>query len=342
MSLSNLVSIPGVSGDEHRVRKELITLISRYVEKIWEDSMGNLFAVKGEGRNGLRVMLCAHMDEVGLIITSIEKDGTLRFAKVGGIDDRVLPGVSVRIGYNNVPGIICQKPFHLKSPEERKKPIPFEELYIHIGASSEKETEKLVQPGDYVAFYSPYTPIHEDVVIGKAFDDRAGCLAIVEILKEPTKHTLIACFTVQEEIGLRGASVAAQAVNPDIALIFEGTTCADLPGTPSHRESTQLGKGPVISRADSRTIIHPRMNNALLKSALKESIPYQWKKTTLGGTDAGAIQYENGGIPCGILSVPCRYLHSPVSMLNLNDLENMIKLGKAFLKDISGREVIHD
>lgn len=334
MSLSELSTLRGVSGDEAAVRAYISEQIREFVDEMWVDPMGNLFARKGSDLSGPHVMLAAHMDEVGLLVTHIEDDGLLRFDTVGGIDPRVLPSVWVKVGPEGVPGVIGAKAIHLKKPSERNKPVPREEMYIDIGARDKAEAEKLVEPGNYATFWTDYEELGDRRAKGKAFDDRVGCHVLMELLKGEAVTPLTAVFTVQEEIGLRGAQVAAYTVQPDLAVVLEGTTCADIPLSYPHGESTRLGHGPAITVADRSTVVHPRMVQLLIDAGEKVGVPYQLKRTTFGGTDAGAIHRAAAGIPTGIVSVPCRYIHTPAAMLSLDDVDNTIRLMQAFLDSI--------
>lgn len=334
VSLSDLSNLPGVSGDEAIVRTYISEQIKEHVDEMWVDPLGNLIARKGTSLPGPHVMLCAHMDEVGLLVTHIEDDGTLRFRNVGGIDVRVLPSVFVRIGDALVPGVIGTKPIHLKKPAERNKPIDADDLFIDIGARDRSEAEKIVEPGDYASFWTDYEELGDGRAKGKAFDDRVGCHVMMELLKGPITSPVTAAFTVQEEIGLRGARVAAQAIQPDIAVVLEGTTCADIPLSIAHGESTKLGEGPALTVADRTTIAHPRVLKGIIEAAEKAGVPYQWKRTTFGGTDAGSIHLAGAGVPTGIVSVPCRYIHTPAALLSLDDVEHTKKLMHAFLESI--------
>jgi endoglucanase len=332
--LSELSALRGVSGNEAAVRTYISEQIRGLVDEMWVDPMGNLFARKGTHLSGPHVMLAAHMDEVGLLVTHIEDDGLLRFDTVGGIDHRVLPSVWVQVGDEAVPGVIGAKAIHLKKPEERGKPVARDDLFIDIGARSKAEAEKLVQPGDYATFWTDYEELGDRRAKGKAFDDRVGCHVLMELLKDEVQTPLTAVFTVQEEIGLRGAQVAAYTVQPDVALVLEGTTCADIPLSIPHGESTKLGHGPAITVADRSTVVHPRMVELLIEAGERAGVPYQLKRTTFGGTDAGTIHRAGAGVRTGIVSVPCRYIHTPAAMLSLDDVENTVRLVRAFLDSI--------
>ncbi|MBT9177175.1 MAG: putative aminopeptidase YsdC [Firmicutes bacterium] len=339
MLLKRLSEAFGPSGCEGEVRDVLTKELESYVPSWQRDALGNLIAVK-LGTQGPRVMLAAHMDECGLMVSSIDKSGLLRFRKVGGLDDRVLVSKHVIVGSKRVAGVIGAKAIHLQKPEERNQVIPLSGLYIDIGAKSKEEAEKLVKLGDYAVFATEFGYLSDTVVKGKSFDDRAGCAVLAEVLRENYAFTLYGAFTVQEEIGLRGAGVAAYALEPDFAVVLEGTTCNDLPSSEEHGYCTSLGGGPAITVMDASVVSDRRMIRELERLARENDIPVQFKRSITGGTDAGRINQTKEGIPVVVISVPCRYIHSPVSMLSLKDFEYTVKLVKLFLRSIEGGFVI--
>ena len=332
MLLKELSEAFGVSGCEDEVRKLLTEATKPYVDKQWVDSLGNLLTFKkGNGSVPLKVMLSAHMDEVGFMITYIDEKGFLHFRPVGGIDDRMLLSKRVLIGDKRVLGVIGIKPIHLLEEEERKRVIKVDKLVIDIGASSRAEAEKFVQVGDYATFATRFAQLGSDTVKGKAFDDRAGCAVLVELVKERYPFDLYATFTVQEEVGLRGAKVAAYAVEPDVAFVLEGTICDDSPKKKDVSPTTRLGHGPAITIMDRTFVAHRSLVKLLVEVAEEEGIPYQFKQPLVGGTDAGAIHLTKGGVPSVTVAVPSRYIHSPVCVLSLSDFENTVRLMKAAL-----------
>ncbi|TYB32166.1 MAG: M42 family metallopeptidase [Candidatus Mcinerneyibacterium aminivorans] len=301
--------------------------------------MGNLYAYKNsKKKNAKKVLVIAHMDEIGFMIDHINKQGFLNFQRVGGIDPRLLVSKKVVIGEDKIPGVIGAKPIHLQKRSEWKKPIPLSNLYIDIGASSEKDAKKVVSEGDFATFDTGFE-IQEDTVSGKAFDDRAGCGVITEILKgleenESYPVDIIAVFTVQEEVGLRGASVLAERVRPDYVLAFEGTTAGDVPDQEDRDQSpsTEMRKGPAITVMDRTTIGFRQLKVHIEKTADKYEIPYQYKRTVSGGTDIGVI-HTQGGIPSIVISTPVRYIHAPRGIMATKDYENTVKLAIKTLKD---------
>jgi len=330
--LRELSELDGVSGAEGPVREWIRAQIEARPPKgsftIESDPLGNLLVRVGEEKPGPRIMVAAHMDEVGLMITAVEDDGLLRFRPVGGIDPRILPAQVFRIGEKRVPGVVGGKPIHLQKPEEQKKAYRLEELYIDIGAKSRAEAEAVVQVGDFAAFDAPFQVMGEGLVMGKALDDRAGCLMLLELLQEEWPAPFLAAFTVQEEVGLRGAQVAAYRLEPDAALVLEATSCADLPGVRPAGQVTRLGAGPAITFRDRTSISDALLVRLLIREAETAGLPWQWKQGTAGGNDAGAIQTQRGGVRVSSLSLPCRYLHQPGSILSLNDFEHGLELAR--------------
>jgi len=313
------------------------------VDRIDVDALGNLIAFKaGTGPEPrLRVMLAAHMDEVGFMITKIEKTGMLRFQVVGGLDARLLLAKRLVIGDERVAGIIGAPPPHLLTAEQEQKVLDLDSLAIDIGADSDKSAEAKVKIGDYGAFATRFAGLSDDpawpTVRGKAFDDRAGCAVLIGILAERYPVDIYGVFTVQEEVGLRGARVAAYRIEPDAAFALEGTVCHDVPGPEDEDVTpvTRLGDGPAVTLMDRSLFAHPGLIRLLQETAAAEGIPMQYKAPAMGGTDSGAIHLTRGGVPATTVAVPCRYIHSPAAILNLNDLSNTVRLLSAALRRLN-------
>jgi tetrahedral aminopeptidase len=336
--LKSLSEAHGVSGHEEEVRSIILEEIRDRVDSCRVDSMGNLIArKKGTGESTVRVLLAAHMDEVGLMITQVEDGGLLKFAKVGGIDDRVLPARAVLIGDRRVPGVIGAKPVHLTDKSDRDQVTGWKQLAIDIGASGKSEAEKLVQRGDRAVFATDFRELAGSgsawrTVQGKAFDDRVGCAILAELLRERFPFELTAAFTVQEEVGLRGARVAAYAENPDIAVVLECTAANEVPTKRDVSPSTRIGGGPAITIRDNSFIADPRLVELFSATAADMGIPHQFKQPNIGGTDAGSIQRSRAGVPSITVAVPARYIHSPAAIMDLNDFEATIKLAREALR----------
>jgi tetrahedral aminopeptidase len=347
MLLQELCDARGVSGDESVVREILRRAVEGSVDECRVDALGNLICLKkariapASPATPVRVLLAAHMDEVGLIVTGYNEDGTLRYAKVGGIDDRILLAKQVLVGDKALPGIIGSRPIHLIRREEADKAADMSYSAIDIGALTRETAEKLVQLGDYVTFRTRFSLLSADglrTARGKAFDDRVGCAALAEVLAGEYAVDLYAVFTTQEEVGLRGAKVAGYRIDPDIALALEGTICDDLPQERERDLSpvTVLGKGPVIYLRDQSVVCDRRVVRLLSSTAESNGIPYQYLQGVIGGTDSGELHLARAGVPAGVLAVPCRYVHAPVGVVSLVDYENTVKLLVASLSRLGG------
>lgn len=340
MLLKELTSLNGVSGNEHAVREFIKIAVKDYADNIRVDTMGNLIAFKKGKAGKFKVMLSAHMDEVGMMVTGYGENGNLKFRTVGGIDERILPGKRVSVGKNGIPGVIGCKPLHLQEKDERNSEIKIKSLYIDIGADKKDEAEELAPLGEYISFAGDYVEFGEDCIKAKALDDRVGCAVIMEALKETYDFDIYACFTVQEEIGLRGSETAAYHVNPDLALVIEGTTCSDVPGVEKQDYSTIMGDGPALTIMDRTSYADKGFVNHIYGLAEKSDIKVQYKKTTTGGNDAGKIQLSRGGVKTAAISVPCRYIHSPASVMSKSDFTACEKLVKTVLSDLNNEDNI--
>jgi endoglucanase len=348
--LEKLSNEIGPSGHERAVRAAIKAEIESLVDRIEIDSLGNLIAFKaGTGPEPrLKVMVSAHMDEIGFMVLQIEKGGMLRFGAVGGLNARMLIAKRVLIGDDRLPGVIGMAPPHLTSAEQRERVPDVDDLSIDVGAENDKGAESKVKVGDYGTFATRFAVLSADpawpTCRGKAFDDRAGCTALIGLLAGRYPVDLYAVFTVQEEVGLRGARVAAYRIEPDAAVALEGTVCDDTPKAPDEDVSpvTRLGAGPAITLMDRSMITHPGMLRLMREAAESKQIAVQYKEPALGGTDSGAIHMSRGGVPSITVSVPCRYIHSPASILNLNDLSNTVKLVAAAMQRIDRSYLMRD
>jgi len=328
--LQQLTEAVAVSGNEGPVRQIVRAHVEAYSDDIKIDTMGNLLVTRrGSGRNRIRVMLAAHMDEVGLMIIDIDKDGYLRFDRVGGLNKQQILGKAIWVGDKHTPGIIGTKPTHMIKPEERKHIPDLEALRIDIGADSKETARKKIKLGEWATFATPFLR-HGSTIRAKALDNRLGVATLIELVAIPPQgYDLLAAFTVQEEVGLRGARVAAYTLNPDVAIAIDCTPAMDFPtwdGEENVAYNTQLGAGPAIYVADRATIGDPRLLRLLVETAEAEAIPYQLRQPGGGGTDAGAIHLAREGIPSISVSVPTRHLHTAASIASLEDWRNSVRL----------------
>ena len=334
--LEELSNLYGVSGDEGRVRQYIKEAAAPLADEIKTDAMGNLYVhKKGKGR---RIMAAAHMDEVGMMVRGILDNGLLSYTQTG-LDPRVAVSKRVVVGKDLLPGVIGAKAIHLQSDEEFQRALKHDQMYVDIGAKDKADAEKYVKKGDYICFDTRFSLFGEGLMRGKALDDRCGCAILLELLKGDYDCDFTAVFTVQEEVGLRGAAVVAEHVRPEAALILEGTTANDMPEV-EHGFVTRVGQGPAVTFMDGATITRPRMLKALRDCADAAGIPYQLRQGTAGGTDAGRIHKALAGCVTGGISVPCRYIHSPNSVASVSDFENAYRLAHTFLKTKQFEEVL--
>lgn len=332
--LKELCRLNGVSGAEDPVRNFIQTQAQPYADSLRSDALGNLIVFKrGKKSTGNKLLLAAHMDEVGVIVTRITEEGFLKFDFVGGVDRRVAIGKPVVLGENEIPGLIGLKAIHLVSREEEEKVPKTDALYIDIGAKDREEAEKLVPPGTYGSFVGPPQEFGQGFLKAKAIDDRIGCAIMLELLKEDLPLDVTFAFTAQEEVGTRGAFGSAFSVSPEVALVLETTTAADLPGIEGARRVCAPGKGPVISYMDGATIYDRDLFENLRRLAEEHGIPWQTKEYIAGGNDARTIQRSRSGVRVAALSAAVRYLHAPATVGSLADFENMWKLTRLFLAD---------
>jgi putative aminopeptidase FrvX len=337
--LEKLSNAYGVTGREEEVADLMKKFLKPYVDEVREDKLGNVIGIRRGKKDALKVMLAAHMDEIGLLVKAITKDGFLLFTKIGGIDDRVLLAQKVIVCTEKGPlhGIVGSKPPHIQKEEERKKVVTFDDLFVDVGAETEKEARSMgVKIGDVMVFDVRFGKIGKDIVIGKALDDRVGCAVMIEVLKrlKKTDCTVYVVGTVQEEVGLRGAQTSAFGIDPDVGFALDVTVAGDMPFLREGDAPIRMRKGPSVSVADSGLITHPKVLRLLVNAAEEEKIPYQLETGLQGSTDAARIALTREGVPSGVISVPTRYIHSATLMLSLQDTENVIKLAVAAIQKI--------
>ncbi len=307
----------GVSGNEEEIRETIINEIKNDIQEIRVDTLGNLIATKpGKGK---KIMVAAHMDEIGVMATYIDEKGFIRFSNIGGVSAFVSLGQKVKFKNGTVGAVFYEDKL------EDMKNLKLSKMYIDIGAKDKKEAEKLVRIGDVACFVGDAVR-QGDMVISKAIDDRSGCAVLIEAIKRlpQTDNEIYFVFTVQEELGLRGAKTAAYQLKPDIAIAVDVTDTGDTPE--ANLMEVKCGGGPAIKIKDRSVICHPEVKKLLEESARNINIPYQFEVLEYGGSDPGAIHISAGGVPSGAISIPCRYIHSPVEAASLEDIENAVKL----------------
>lgn len=338
-NLFTLSNLDGHAGDEIAVRRAIRPLIQDHVAALHVDAMGNLITHKpGTDPSGVRVLVTAHMDEVGLMVVGHTGEGCLRFDTLGSISDRLLPGLHVRVGREKLPGVIGIQATHRVSHNGNDKAAPIRQLAIDIGAKNKDEAEGLAPVGTYVAFTTAARELGT-ALIGKAFDDRAGCAILIELLRgAPFAADLHGVFTVQEEVGLRGARVAAYTVAPDVAIALEGTLADDLPKREELKDTSptaEIGKGPAVTVMDRSYVTPPWLLRHIIATAEKAGLPYQLKQPGISGTEAGATHMARGGVPAVTIAVPCRYIHTPIALAQRSDIENTLALVRAVIAGLT-------
>jgi len=334
----------GPSGFEDEVRELVVEDLKEVSDKLWIDSMGNVIAMK-RGSTDRKLMVAAHMDEIGLIVKHIDDKGFIRFAPIGGWNERILPGSRVRVRSTSgkwMRGVIGVKPPHLMTPEEEKKVIEMDKLFIDVGASSRDEVAAMgIDKGSPIVFDQELISVGSYRVTGKALDNRAGLVVALKAFleAEPRDASLYFVATVQEEVGLKGARTSAYQISPHIAIAIDTTTANDVADVEEHEAVAKLGLGPAIKIVDGRSgsglLTHPKVYEKLVSVAKEKEIPYQAEVLTGGTTDSSAIQLTKEGVPAGTISLPTRYIHSQVELLDLRDLHGAAELLKAFYEALS-------
>jgi putative aminopeptidase FrvX len=340
--LEKLCNACAVSGDESEVRSIVLDEIRSHADRVEVDAIGNVLATRlgksSPRKKRLRVMLAAHMDEIGFMLIHHEEGGIFRFNTVGGIDIRQLVGKPVWVGKDHVPGVIGAKPIHLTTSNERKSTIALDALRIDLGL----EANPKVKVGDRATFATRFTRTGPSLR-AKALDDRLGVATLIELVKHaPDNIDLLAAFTVQEEVGLRGAQVAAYTFDPDLGIALDSTPAMDLPDWEQESGkdensyyNTRLDGGPAIYLADSATLADPRLIRHFADTAEAARIPFQFRQPGGGGTDAGAIHRSRAGVPSISVSVPARYLHTAAGIARLSDWSNTLTLLHSALSNMT-------
>lgn len=317
--VKKLIEVYGPAGNEELVSQVIRDEIEEYVDEISVDVMGNLIAYKKGTGDGKRIMLSAHMDQIGIMVTHIDEKGFLRFGNIGGIG--IHTSFCRRVIFKN--GLVGVIGF--ETEEGTWKDINLSKMYIDIGAANKAEAEKQVKIGDIAVYYPQFTESNGKYM-GGAMDDRAGCVLLIETIKQigESANDLYFVFSTQEEVGLRGARTSAYKIDPDIGIAIDVTATGDTPK--ARTMAVALGQGPAIKIKDSSIICHPKIKNWMIDTAEKNNIPYQLEVLEFGGTDSGAIHLSRGGVPSGVLSIPCRYVHSDSETIDSSDLKNGVKL----------------
>lgn len=333
-NLKELCLLNGISGDEKSVREYIISQIKDYVQSYTVDNLGNLIVFKkGKSSSDKKVLVSAHMDEVGLIATYINYDGTIKFDTVGGINPDVIIGRQVSV--NGLFGVVGTQAIHNIPQSQRGKEPNIQEMYVDIGTNSKEETLKYVSLGDSINFFSKYENFGNDYIKSKALDDRVGCAILIDLIKSNLEFDTYFTFVVQEEVGLRGSKVASYTVNPDYAIVLEGTTAGDIGGSVGEKKVCTIGDGAVVSFMDRRTIYDKELYRLCFDISKENNIPCQTKTMVAGGNDSGSIHISRGGVRTIAISVPCRYIHSGASVMALSDAHACENLAKILISRIN-------
>ncbi len=344
--LKTLSETPGPAGREQLVQGVVVDQLRDYADELYTDALGNVVAVKRGSRGGRKIMLAAHMDEIGLFVRHIDERGFLRVSAIGGVTERSLIYQRVIVYTRDgrkVRGVIGLKPPHIAKPEEARQVPELRELFVDVGATSRKEVEEElgIRVGDIAVFDRELQWLGSSRVTGKALDDRVGLAVMIWAFRdiESSEADVYAVATVQEEVGLKGARTIAYRIAPDIALALDVTVANDTPGVAEHEWIARLGAGPAIKVADGRNatglIAHPKLVEKLIEVAKQEGIPHQVEVATGGTTDASIIALTREGVPAAVVSIPARYIHSPVEVIDINDAINAAKLVKSFTEKVT-------
>lgn len=342
--LKELTAANGIAGREMQVKSIMKHYLAPISDAIVEDNLGGIFGKKTATNGSKSILISGHMDEVGFLVTKIDKDGYLSFNPIGGWWNQVMLSQKVTITTDDgkaLRGIIGSKPPHVLSPEERKKTVDIKNMYIDIGVNSKEETEQAgVSVGNMVTPYSEFETLANDkYMTAKAFDNRYGCALAIDVLNELKDETidinLYSGATVQEEVGLRGAKVAAQTIQPDLAIAVDVAVAFDTPGLSGQTSDSYLGGGPVVIMMDASSIAHEGLRQHIKEVAKQHHIDIQWDTTPGGGTDAGSIHVANEGIPTITLGVALRYMHSNVSVIHKDDYDRSVRLVAEIVRSLN-------
>lgn len=345
--LKDLTDANAISGDEKEARDVMENYIAPYADEVYTDNLGSLIAKKTGDENGPKIMVAGHLDEVGFMVTRIDKNGFLYFQTIGGWWSQVMLAqrVTIKTKNGNLTGVIGSKPPHILSPEARKKPVEIKDMFIDIGASSKEEAEAFgVRPGDSVIPYFEFTQMNnEKMLLAKAWDNRIGCAIAIEVLKqlenEQHPNIVYGVGTIQEEVGLRGAKTSAHLINPDIAFGVDVGIAGDTPGISDQEADSKLGEGPQIILYDASMISHKGVRNLVVATAEEKNIPFQYSSMAGGGTDSGAIHISQDGVPALSITIATRYIHSHAAMLHRDDFDNAVKLIVEVIKKLDSEKV---
>ncbi len=344
--LKEISEVPGVPGFEDEVRR-LIRERMIGLAEVSRDNLGSVICRKAGSCAAPRIMMAGHMDEIGMMVTYITKEGFLKFQTLGGWWEQVMLAqrVVIKTSAGDVPGLIGSKPPHILKSEERNKVTPKDQMFIDIGASSKEDAESMgVMPGDPVVPVSPFQQMRNPkFLMGKAWDNRIGCAIFMEVISELAgvnhPNTVYGVGTVQEEVGLRGATTSVAAVEPDIGFALEVDIAGDTPGIREFEAQARLGKGPSILLYDSSMVPHRKLRDFVVKTAREANIPFQFNAMSGGGTDAGPIHVYKTGVPSLVISVPTRYIHSHAGIIHRDDFDAAVALMVELVKKLDADAV---
>jgi len=345
--LKELTDANAISGHEKEARDVMEKYIKPYADEVFTDHLGSLIAKKTGEANGPKIMVAGHLDEVGFMVTRIDKNGFLYFQTIGGWWNQVMLAqrVTIMTEKGNLTGVIGSKPPHILTAEQRKKPVEIKDMFIDIGASSKEEAEQFgVRPGDSIVPYFEFTQMkNEKMLLAKAWDNRIGCAIAIDVLKhlqdEDHPNIVYGVGTIQEEVGLRGARTSAHLIQPDLAFGVDVGIAGDTPGVSDKDADSKLGKGPQIILYDASMISHKGVRDLVVETAEEKGIPFQYSSMAGGGTDSGAIHLTADGVPALSITIATRYIHSHAAMLHRDDFENAVKLIVEVIKKVDEKKM---